>query len=438
MRGMIIALGIFAFAVAGSATAYGDGCIVIMSWDEKVSGQKPVQSAQQAELFWSGGTETLHLRSNYTGPSADFAWVIPVPARPTVKQSTWTAFEVAEQATRPSLFVHHVATSEPSFEFGCSATGVIDSETQLMSRGVVVLESLDIKEFHVDILVATEGGGLMRWLQENGYAVPDKAAIVLDEYIRASFYFVAVKVAKAELPKSFASHPKSAAALTPLAISFDCPKPFFPLKISSISSAPENELLLLVVTDEPVKPNEYPFVHLTQDDVYAAFKAGGLYIPESANVDFDPAVRIAQGRSEIPALVLEARRRLVRRELSPERRGAAVTDDYSKDELTAVNLELDAIRKPEKFGPYCISRFRAFLKPQDMKDITFSTTAGGDVTGQFFVELQAEHRPTTLALAPACLIAAGAVGVAFSGAFRRGTKARLVSVLLLFLAACMM
>ena len=261
MGSRIIALGFLAFFVAGSATAYGDGCFVIMSWDEKVSGQKPAQSAQQAALFWSGGTETLHLRSNYTGPSADFAWVIPVPARPTVKQSTWTAFEAAERFTRPSLIVHHPATSEPPFEFGCgcATTRGIDEDTQLMSRGVVVLESLKIEEFHVDILVATEGGGLMRWLQENGYAVPDKATGVLNEYIRASFYFVAVKVAKAELPKSFDSQPKSAAALTPLAISFECPKPFFPLKISSISSAPENELLLLVVTDEPVKPNEYPF-----------------------------------------------------------------------------------------------------------------------------------------------------------------------------------
>lgn len=179
MSGRVIALGLLAIAVAGSATACGDGCFFTLPVYEVASEQKPAQSAQQAALFWIGGTETLHLRSNYTGPSSDFAWVIPVPARPTVTQSSWTAFEAAEQATRPVVIVHYGEEQHGGLGLGCSSGGsATDVDARLQSRGVVVLDSLNIMQFHVDILVATEGGGLVQWLRENNYAVPEKAADV--------------------------------------------------------------------------------------------------------------------------------------------------------------------------------------------------------------------------------------------------------------------
>jgi len=434
-------LAVVVLAIFGgwSSSAFGDGCIFRMFDSTEISGKEPAQTAQQAALFWRAGSETLHLCSNYTGPKADFAWIVPVPTRPTVKESSWKAFGTAEEFTRPRLIIRRsMKMSGPNFLLpGCGMAGGNASEqnTEIESTGVAVVESMNVKEFHVDILVAREGGGLMKWLRDNGYAIPEKASAVLDEYIRASFYFIAVKFDKSQLPSRFGS--RSAAALTPLAISFEAPKPFFPLKISSVSSAPENELLLLVVTESPVKPDEYPFVHLTQDDVYCALKA--YYAGKSGDADFGSAIRMAQSRSEVPALVLESRLKTIRLGSTPGRGARASRQEIKYDALPEVSSEmsglgaLDGAGADHPSGPYYVSRFHAFLKPQDMKDITFSNTPGDEVRSRFLVKAPADPDVMRVASMPACLLAAGAAGILLSGFLRRGSWLRLLSVLLIFL-----
>ena len=189
----IICLGALLSVVGGLARA--DGMVMVRVVEKKKVKVKVSSDAQQALLLWKDGQETLHVRSSYKGPAVDFAWIIPVPARPTVKRSTWETFTSAEMHTRPEV---HVKTWEMrSRGFGCSAPARRDAVLSApVASSVRRLETLQIRELQVDILAAQDGGGFVAWLRKNGYGVDDGAKAILDTYVKKKFFFIAVKMRK--------------------------------------------------------------------------------------------------------------------------------------------------------------------------------------------------------------------------------------------------
>ena len=60
-------------------TARGDGMFV---WHDGADLGEP---AQRAIIAWDGKTETLLLSVKYEGAAEDFAWIVPLPAKPVMK-----------------------------------------------------------------------------------------------------------------------------------------------------------------------------------------------------------------------------------------------------------------------------------------------------------------------------------------------------------------
>ncbi|MBM4042259.1 MAG: DUF2330 domain-containing protein [Planctomycetes bacterium] len=328
--------------------AMADGFIIVKRDVGSVEA-KPSSDAQRALLIWRDGKETLHLLSTYRGPAADFAWVIPVPTRPTVQRSSWQLFDAAEKWTRPSV---RLVRYEMRRKFcGCAGPSAEPTEAGRAESKIVALESWIIGEFHVDILAAQGGGGLGAWLRENGYAIPGEAEPVLEQYVKKAFYFVAAKIRKDAL----GGRATVTSALTPLAITFATEKPFYPLAISAISSAPENELLLVTVTPWWFEPENLPCTWLGHGDVWRGLRsqlAKQSYWARFARreVDFAPAIRAAQDRMAEQGVVLEA----------CNKHPLFLADDH----------DLTSWQEPGSHGVK-LMRFHAFLKPQAMRDITF-------------------------------------------------------------------
>jgi hypothetical protein len=358
----------------------GDGVTLIPITE---TGSAQVSSdAQKALLLWEDGRETLHLKSTYTGPATDFAWVIPVPAYPKVELSTWTLFDEAERVTRPQLklITGYKVGGLKGFGIGCSAAQSLQTEEQAPPTAVRHFESLDIRELRVDIVAAAESGGFLRWLHRHDYAVDQKAEPVLQKYIDAKFYFVVAKMGKSKTWVERKGMTKTVSGgLTPLAISFAAQEPFYPLAISAISAAEENELLLLTVTAGCLRPVEYESPSLTQQDVEEAVvpalqKTGSKWLTEP--VDFSPAVRAAQERVTGPAVVVEcAAWRAWRR-------------DYSS--------KLVPPRSVYAGERVIITRFHAFLRPQEMRDITFRPSERKLFRGTFYIDLTRDRHGVPL------------------------------------------
>jgi len=361
MRSLLTLVATVALTLA-PAIGVADGVFVVVrargEQETKVS-----SSAQRALVVWREGNETLHLRSTYEGPAADFAWVVPVPARPTVERSSWVLFTQVEEATRPRLNL--ISVSYHKSPCTCAAGPGAAETVGAAESAVALLQSLDVAEFHVDIVHARDGGGFVSWLRARDYRVDENAAPVFQQYVDKEFYFVAVRIREGAVGEAAGGEGIVSGGLTPLAIAFETASPFYPLAISAISSAPENELLLLTVTPWRAAPDSWDWAWLTDRDVQAGLGGEVLHAwrqsqggcgsgkeqtVDTPAVDFAPAVRAAQQGLRHPALV----RVCERKSHWPLRDGGA-----------------EAKAESESTGqPIVLTRFHAFLKPKHMQDLT--------------------------------------------------------------------
>jgi hypothetical protein len=377
----------------------------------------PSSDAQRALLVWADGRETIHLKSSYSGPASDFAWVIPIPSLPVVRRSDWTLFDQAERATRPQLTViTGYRFGLKGLSIGCSSRAS-EPQKQTPPTVVRVLQSLDIRELHIDIVTAADSGGFIQWLRHHHYAVPQKAEPILQRYIDTQFYFVVVKIGKSDSwPEGRAITQTVSGGLTPLAITFTAEKPFYPLAVSAISAAPENELLLLTVARLPLEPVEYLFDFLTYDNIERTVvpqllenKIASL----AASVDFTPAVRAALEQAPSPALIMES----------------------------AVPMAWRGTRHSMLIAPrsvyagerVVITRFHTFLKPHQMKDITFVPTKRALFQANFYIDLTDPRYHESAAAASAGLIILAPIVAAAANCThsRKATLRKLALILML-------
>jgi hypothetical protein len=325
--------------------------------------------AQKALIVWDKKSQTLHLQSSFRGPAADFAWVIPVPARPAVERSDWRLFEMFEGFTRPVVKITFIERRRGGAKAGRED---VTAPQQLQTK-VRRLESFDIRELHIDVVEANDAGDFVHWLRNNDYSVSKEAEPVLMQYIAKNFYFVVCKINKESLwARAKGMTEVVSGGLTPLAITFESERPFYPLAISAISSAPENELLLLTLAPQRLVPREYGCTELTEADIEQVvfynrpmMGRGAFAMP----IDLAEAAKVAQQRLTQPGLIVECAANIPR----PKGR-------------------LRRLLGPHKFSgksALCVTRFHSVLKPTEMKDITFVPAAWNYVfDGRFHIILR--------------------------------------------------
>ncbi|MBU1152230.1 DUF2330 domain-containing protein [Patescibacteria group bacterium] len=244
---------------------------------------------QKAVVEWDGVTEELTIASKVSADGlGNFAWIVPVvsASEPVVEEGSLDLFyEMAD------LFMER--------ELEKSYLGGSSFETSSLSRTVTVVEEKKIDIYDVAVLKAEKVDDLLAWLNENGYEIGDEALPVLEKYLEMeNVYFIANKInleneyagflpvtaaenecVKLAIPEIgddyydiykygwiFADIEECADAQlelvdaliklergmsTPLKISFEPPRAFYPMQISSINGG-QSIVDVYVVADEPV------------------------------------------------------------------------------------------------------------------------------------------------------------------------------------------
>ncbi len=217
------------------------------------------ESAQKAVILYGNGTEHLILSVSFEGDAEDFAWVIPVPAKP----------EIA--VTDPDLFWElsdFTFTEVPKNGggFGCLG-GATEGDTE--EEGVDVIEEQVVGPYATAILSATNATALADWLNANGYVFPEEGEETVSEYIEKEWYFVATKInaivgiglaGYEEKVEEEAAEALAEGAIEPIILSFASDEIVYPLRITSLSTmnAMWPEVLLYVITDHVMVPEQYP------------------------------------------------------------------------------------------------------------------------------------------------------------------------------------
>ena len=197
---------------------------------------------QKAVVFFSKGTEQLIISPSYDGQASNFAWIVPVPARPKVEILKGAIFHELSKLTEPK---------RPKFRSEKSA------QSLSAPAGVTVLERKTVGAYDVSVLSATDGQALMKWLKANKYHMPDKAIGPMRSYVKQGWTFVASRI---KVPAN--ANGLKTGTLAPLQLTFKTKQPIYPMKLSSANPTMFRLLVHLVLPSSEIdgKPEHVPII----------------------------------------------------------------------------------------------------------------------------------------------------------------------------------
>jgi len=205
--------------------------------------------ASKVVFVRDGRKSVITMSSDYRGPAKDFAMIVPSPRvlqRNQIKTVKAETIAHLDAYTAPRLVEYHdfdpcapVIMVEPVFEAGNSASL---RQRGPKALGVTVKAEYAVGVYDIAILAAKESDGLVTYLRQEGYQIPDGAELVLADYIADGMKFF---VARVNLQRHNAAQ---SAELPPLQIAFRSPKFMLPLQLGKINADGEQQVLLMTLT----------------------------------------------------------------------------------------------------------------------------------------------------------------------------------------------
>lgn len=201
--------------------------------------------ATQTILARSGDQTVLTVAPDMAGDSASFGLLIPVPEAITAEDvglASWDVFAALDAFSAPRL------VSYTCDDFYGGDSGVDNSDTGGAggggsADGVVVEAEFSVGVYEIAVLSATGAEGLTAWLDTNGFAVPEGATDILQEYLDADQHFIAARV-------DLSSDPTAAAVLEPLQFRYTSESFSLPIRIGTTVSTGEQDLVVYVLASE--------------------------------------------------------------------------------------------------------------------------------------------------------------------------------------------
>jgi hypothetical protein len=288
---------------------WADGCFV---WKSGADLREPTQ---KAIIYWKDGREVLVLQVKYEGAAEDFAWIVPLPARP----------KVSAIDAEKSPFAEISLYTQLRRRWGYRGKDTADEQ----EAKVTVLERKTVGVYDIAIVAASEAGALSTWLNNNGYSFPEEHKDVLEHYMRKKWVYVAMRIDRKALESDEVKKLKTG-ELQPIRFAFAAREMVYPLKISSVNAG-KTEVLLYLLADTPMV-------------VKSDYRRAGLSIEENIPYAFSAYTM---------------------RYLDPE------YGTYRKARAKVLPLTWDALGAP-KDAELSLCRYRAVYKVQEMvDDLTF-------------------------------------------------------------------
>jgi len=211
---------------------------------------KLFNKSSKVVLTRDGNQTAITMASDYEGAPNEFAVVIPVPTfieRKQIGVVDTKTIEHLDAYTAPRLVEYSDPDPcRPSLEYRVSAMlGAPLAQASALaapSKGVTVEASYDVAEYDVSILSAQESNGLVDWLTDNGYRIPNGAAAVLGSYIKQNMHFFVAKV-NLERMKLAGNH-----YLRPLQVRYETTKFMVPLRLGTVNANGPQDLIIYALT----------------------------------------------------------------------------------------------------------------------------------------------------------------------------------------------
>jgi hypothetical protein len=229
-------------------------------------------SASRVVLARKDAQTVVTMESNYQGAPSNFAMVIPVPTiirRNQVRIADAALVNHIDTYSAPRLVeyfdpdpCHPMRMEEDSMGGGGGGDIVVTSRRMESPKalGVKIEARYQVGQYDILILSATQSGGLVTWLTQNGYTMPPGAVPVVGSYLRQNMKFF---VAKVNLKRRAA---QGAETLPPLQISYASRKFMLPIRLGTVNANGPQEMFVFTLTPNGrVETTNYRTVKLKSD-----------------------------------------------------------------------------------------------------------------------------------------------------------------------------
>jgi len=202
----------------------------------------PWEPAQAACILWDedAGRQDLILQVAYDfeGPPEEFAWIVPVPAEPTLSVVDASTFPDLYELTRPRR-------RERSVEC-LTRTDVMYAEPG--NDEVEVVSEMTVGIYEALVVSATDAGALRDSLDAWGFVhAANEASLdaALEFYVAKEWFFVAMRTDS--VPGDPAEWGWNHGSLDPIRLAFDASEPVYPMRISQLSTIERSRVDLFIV-----------------------------------------------------------------------------------------------------------------------------------------------------------------------------------------------
>ena len=193
----------------------------------------------------------ITMANDYQGDPKEFALVVPTPTvldRDQIHVTKPAVIDHLDAYTAPRLVEYF--DHDPCVRYYPMATvrrdtalgNAIGARQDAAALGVTIEAQYTVGEYDILILSAQESSGLVTWLTQNDYKIPDGASPVIGAYLDMGMKFFVAKV-------NLKAHAKQGATyLSPLQIAFESDNFMLPIRLGAINADGAQELFIFMLT----------------------------------------------------------------------------------------------------------------------------------------------------------------------------------------------
>ncbi len=210
---------------------------------------KLFNKASQVVMVRDENRTVLTMSNDFKGDLSEFAVVIPVPTFLEKEQIHVTENAIIDHLdaySAPRLVEYfdenpcHLRRMYKSMAMADGAA--METESAAEDLGVKIEASYTVGEYDIKILSADQSDGLITWLKQEGYKIPDGAEKVVGSYLKQNMRFFVAKVNIEEQQKL------GYANLRPIQVAYESKKFMLPIRLGMVNADGAQELFVYTLT----------------------------------------------------------------------------------------------------------------------------------------------------------------------------------------------
>ncbi len=199
------------------------------------------QNAERIIFMVNGdGTLTTIVGINYVGEAEEFSWILPVPSPPELDVAETTSLNLLDVRTQ-------VGIREPDFDCGMRMPNFYAGRGG--SGGGPSVTEGEVGPYEYAIIGSDDPHEMVNWLKDNDYRITDDMEPLIDVYVQAGMYFLAMRL----------QQDATVDDIQPIRMTYEADQPMVPIRLAAVAAVEDMPVIIWIFGDTQYIPQNYTF-----------------------------------------------------------------------------------------------------------------------------------------------------------------------------------